>query len=72
MPHEDLEFFQRNTTVGLDSRSTDEQKAAAFGEMFGYIQELVARKEHEPGDDMISRLVTDYVATGRSTARPRP
>ena len=26
--------------------------------------ELVARKEHEPGDDMISRLVTDHVATG--------
>ena len=33
--------------------------------MYRYIQELVARKEREPGDDLISRLVTDYVATGQ-------
>ena len=29
--------------------------------MYAYIEELVERKEHEPGDDLISRLVTDYV-----------
>ena len=33
--------------------------------MYAYIQELVDRKEREPGDDLISRLVTDYVATGQ-------
>ena len=33
--------------------------------MYAYIQELVARKEREPGDDLISRLITDYVATGQ-------
>ena len=33
--------------------------------MYAYIQELVARKERDPGDDLISRLVTDYVATGQ-------
>jgi cytochrome P450 len=27
--------------------------------------ELVAKKESEPGDDLISRLITDYVATGQ-------
>jgi cytochrome P450 len=64
VPYEDHEFFQENSTLGLDSNSTDEQKAAAIGEIFGYVYELVARKEREPGDDMISRLVTDYVATG--------
>jgi cytochrome P450 len=26
--------------------------------------ELVAKKEREPGDDLISRLITDNVATG--------
>lgn len=64
VPYEDHEFFQRNSTVGLDSRSTAEEKAVAVGEIFGYVYELVARKEREPGDDMISRLVTDHVATG--------
>jgi cytochrome P450 len=65
VPPEDLGLFQHNTTVGLDTRTPDEQKAQAFATMFGYIEELVARKEREPGDDLISRLVTDYVATGQ-------
>jgi cytochrome P450 len=64
VPYEDHEFFQRNSTLGLDSRSTDEEKSVAVGEIFGYVYELVARKEREPGDDMISRLVADHVTTG--------
>jgi cytochrome P450 len=64
VPYEDHEFFQRKSTLGLDSRSTVEEKAVAIGEIFGYVYELVTRKEREPGDDMISRLVTDHVAAG--------
>jgi cytochrome P450 len=65
VPPEDLELFQHNTAAGLDVNSTDEQRAQGFIEMYAYIQELVARKEREPGDDLISRLITDYVATGQ-------
>jgi cytochrome P450 len=65
VPPEDLELFQRHTTTGLDQRSSDEQKGQAFGAMYAYIEELVRRKEREPGDDLISRLVTEYVATGQ-------
>jgi cytochrome P450 len=65
VPPEDLGLFQRHTTVGLDQRSTDEEKGQAFGAMYAYIEELVERKEREPGDDLISRLVTEYVATGQ-------
>ena len=65
VPPEDLGLFQRHTTVGLDQKSSDEEKTQAFGAMFAYIQELVLRKEREPGDDLISRLVTDYVASGQ-------
>jgi cytochrome P450 len=65
VPLDDLGLFQHNTTVGLDTRSSDEEKAQAFAAMFVYIEELVKRKEREPGDDLISRLVTDYVATGQ-------
>ncbi|MDT5045651.1 MAG: hypothetical protein QOG75_1504 [Mycobacterium sp.] len=65
VPPEDLELFQHNTSVGLDVNSTEEQRVQGFAEMYGYIQELVARKAREPGDDLISRLVTDYVATGQ-------
>jgi cytochrome P450 len=65
VPPEDLEFFQHNTTVGMDTRTSDEQRARVFGEMYGYILDLVDRKEHDPGDDLISHLVTDYVVTGQ-------
>lgn len=65
VPPEDLGIFQRHTTTGLDQRSTDEQKGQAFGAMYAYIEELVQRKEREPGDDLISRLVIEYVATGQ-------
>lgn len=64
VPYEDHEFFQLQSTAGLDSRSTNEEKAVAIGAIFGYVFELVGRKEREPGDDMISRLIIDHVATG--------
>jgi cytochrome P450 len=67
VPPEDLELFQHNTGVGLDINSTEEERVQGFGEMYLYIQELVARKEREPGDDLISRLLTDYVASGQLT-----
>ncbi len=65
VPPEDLGLFHRHTTVGLDQKSSDEEKTQAFGAMYAYLEELVQRKEREPGDDLISRLVTDYVATGQ-------
>jgi cytochrome P450 len=65
VPPDDLELFQHNATAGLDVNSTDAQRAQGFIEMYAYIQKLVARKEREPGDDLISRLITDYVATGQ-------
>jgi cytochrome P450 len=65
VPPEDLGLFHRHTTVGLDQKSSDEEKTQAFGAMYAYLEELVQRKEREPGDDLISRLVTEYVATGQ-------
>jgi cytochrome P450 len=67
VPREDLALFQHNSTVGLQIGTTDEQRAQAFAEMYVYIQELVNRREHDAGDDLISRLVTDYVMTGQLT-----
>lgn len=67
VPAEDLELFQRNSTLGLEVGTPDEVRAQAFAEMYVYIQQLVEHRAHDPGDDLISRLVTDYVATGELT-----
>jgi cytochrome P450 len=65
VPSEDLELFQRHTSAALDMKASDEERTQAFGSMFAYLWELVGRKESEPGDDLMSRLVTDYVVTGQ-------
>ena len=65
VPPEDLGLFQRQTTIGLDQNSSDEQKTQAIATMFAYIQDLVERKKRQPGDDLISRLIRGYVATGQ-------
>lgn len=67
VPSEDLQFFQHHSTRGLEWTTTDEQRAESFGAMYAYIQELVDRRADDPGDDLISRLVTGYVATGQLT-----
>jgi cytochrome P450 len=67
VPSEDLELFQYHTRVGLETGTTDEQRAESFGAMYVYIQELVNRRMDDPGDDLISRLVTGYVVTGQLT-----
>ncbi|KUI38417.1 cytochrome [Mycobacterium sp. IS-1496] len=64
VPYEDHDFFQYHSTKGLDSRSTDEEKAAAIGALFDFMWKLAELKAREPGDDLMSRLMTDHVANG--------
>ncbi len=65
VPYEDHEFFQAQSAVGLDSTASEQQKAESGAALFGYLTELLERKEREPGDDLMTRLLTDYVATGQ-------
>jgi cytochrome P450 len=65
VPPEDLEFFQHNTAITLESDLSDEERSQAFAAMYVYLHELAARRKRKPGDDLISRLVTDYVMTGQ-------
>lgn len=65
VPYEDHQFFQQHSTVSVDAKATDAQKAESSLALFTYMFDLVARKEADPGDDLMSRLVTDFVATGK-------
>lgn len=64
VPYEDHEFFQKQSAAGLDSKASEEQRLQAQVALFTYMFELVARKERDPGDDLMSRLIADYVAAG--------
>jgi cytochrome P450 len=65
VPYEDHEFFQNGSNSALDSRRSEADRMQTQLEMFAYMTELVDRKAREPGDDLLSKLVTDYVATGQ-------
>jgi cytochrome P450 len=62
VPYADHEFFQEHSTTIIEAGATDEEREAASAALFGYLSELVARKEHEPGHDLISRQLQRVAA----------
>jgi cytochrome P450 len=67
IPAENLEFFRDVTRVSGSRTSSQEEVTAALGKLFGLISELIARRREEPGDDLLSQLVTDHLVPGRIT-----
>ncbi|WP_435110923.1 cytochrome P450 [Nocardiopsis synnemataformans] len=67
VPYSDHAFFQEHSDTVNNASASEREKAAAKGALFGYLLELVGRKEKEPGDDIISRLLHEEVATGELT-----
>ncbi|WP_454857200.1 cytochrome P450 [Promicromonospora soli] len=61
VPYAEHEFFQQHSATLISPSATEAQEAAA-GALFGYLSELVARKEHEPADDLISRQLQRVAA----------
>ncbi|SDT54150.1 cytochrome P450 [Actinoplanes derwentensis] len=64
VPYTDHDFFQTITATMMNINASRDEKATASRRFFGYMMELVARKEREPGDDLMSRLVHEHVLTG--------
>jgi cytochrome P450 len=67
IPRENLEFFRDVTRISGSRHSTAEQVSEALGGLFGLIAGLVAERQKEPGDDLLSKLVTDHLNTGNVT-----
>ncbi|MFB8182426.1 cytochrome P450 [Streptomyces sp. NPDC055966] len=63
IPDEHTAFFLEQTQILL----TDDDPAlslAAHHRIIGFLDENARAKEQDPGDDLVSRLVRDHVATG--------
>ncbi|WP_237107912.1 cytochrome P450 [Nonomuraea sp. MG754425] len=51
--------FQERTAIALNSDTPEEERMRSGLELYGFIQELVAAKRADPGDDILSGLVHD-------------
>ncbi|WP_007510851.1 cytochrome P450 [Pseudofrankia saprophytica] len=63
VPYAEHEFFQQHSATIITASATQEEKLTASAQLAGYLFELVARKEQEPADDVISRQI-QRVAVG--------
>lgn len=65
VPYEDREYF-RDRLETMMSGKTDGDEAIAIGQEFihGYIGDLIRRKEANPQDDVLSRLVVNHMLPG--------
>jgi pentalenic acid synthase len=61
VPYDDHEYFQSRSKVAMSGATTAETFATALGELRAYMDGLITRKQHEPGDDLLSKLVTEHL-----------
>jgi cytochrome P450 len=54
-PYTDHDFFQSRTTRLIRRNTLPAERQRCFEELRGYVDELITRKEREPGDDLLSR-----------------
>ncbi|WP_069815489.1 cytochrome P450 [Streptomyces sp. TP-A0874] len=56
VPYQDHDFFQTNSKTIVSSVADAESRQAAHTALAAYLDELVAKKAAEPGDDLLSQL----------------
>jgi cytochrome P450 len=67
VPAEDEYAFVEHSRTIVSSDVTPEQVYGAFIELSAYMDRLTTAKEQNPGNDLLSRLARDHVATGELT-----
>ncbi|WP_329171058.1 cytochrome P450 [Streptomyces decoyicus] len=64
IPQDKHDFFIKHGTALLGGHSSTEERQAAIVEVNAYVDELIQLKKREPGDDLLSRAMADYAASG--------
>ncbi|BAJ28540.1 MULTISPECIES: cytochrome P450 [Kitasatospora] len=64
VPYEDHEEFQTNGRVVTSPTATPEEAGAAFAGLTDFMSRLIDRKQADPQDDLISRLVVNHYNKG--------
>jgi cytochrome P450 len=69
VPYADHEFFQQRTRLLVARDGDPAATITASGELVEYLAELIRRKDADPADDLLSRLVLDQVRPGNITVK---
>ncbi|MFE2023327.1 cytochrome P450 [Streptomyces sp. NPDC059499] len=64
IPQDRHEFFIKHGTALLGGHSSTEERQAAIVEVNAYVSDLIQLKKSEPGEDLLSRAMADYEASG--------
>ncbi|MEV7542521.1 cytochrome P450 [Streptomyces sp. NPDC089915] len=63
VPYEDHDFFQHAIRTLTARDVPDEVAGKAEGELYRYLARLIGRKLRDPGDDLLSQLAAERLAT---------
>ena len=66
IPQDQHDFFIRHGTCLLGGQSTPEERQAAIVEVNAYVDDLITLKETEPGEDLLSRAMSEYATSGQA------
>lgn len=69
VPYSDRDWFADRSQVCTSSRVAPAEAAEAAGALYGYMEGLIAEKDRNPSNDLLSRLVVDQLRPGILTAR---
>ena len=64
VPYADHEFFQARSSKMISRSAPPAERQAASGELSAYLGQLLATKEAEPSDDLLSRQIEKQRAEG--------
>ncbi|WP_337824565.1 cytochrome P450 [Amycolatopsis sp. A1MSW2902] len=64
VPYEDHDVFHRATRTQFGSKSTPDEVRASLKELMAYLDDLISRKQREPQNDILSRLVKEQLEPG--------
>jgi cytochrome P450 len=64
IPYQDHEFFHEATRIQFGTKSTPAQVRKSLDDLFAYLDALISRKEADPQDDIVSRLVAEQLKPG--------
>ncbi|MEU1624458.1 cytochrome P450 [Streptomyces sp. NPDC020096] len=69
VPYADHGFFQKNSKILVNRDTPPEAAREAVAALLAYLEALVTEKLTRPGDDLLSRLAVERVATGEISTR---